>query len=147
MRLRTFFALVLVCAAGAAAQLTTAAPQSAGFSAERLPRIHTVMKDDVAQGIWAGASGLIARNGKIVFREAWGEIKLDTIVRMYSMTKGATGVAAMILYDEGKFSLADPLSQYLPEFKNMTVGVSSTDATKQRSYAVVKAERPITVRD
>jgi CubicO group peptidase (beta-lactamase class C family) len=147
MRLRTFLALVLVCAAGAAAQLTTAAPQSAGFSAERLARINAVMKDHVAQGNLAGASGLIARNGKIVFREAWGEVKLDTIVRMYSMTKGVTGVAAMILYDEGKFSLADPVSQYLPEFKNMRVAKESTDAAGRRIYYTVPVDRPITVRD
>jgi CubicO group peptidase (beta-lactamase class C family) len=147
MKLRTVLFLVLVCAASVAAQLTTAAPQQAGFSAERLARINTVMKDHVQQGHLAGASGLIARNGKIVFREAWGEMRLDTIVRMYSMTKGVTGVAAMILYDEGKFSLADPVSQYLPEFKDMRVAKESTDAMGHRTYYTVPTERPITVLD
>jgi CubicO group peptidase (beta-lactamase class C family) len=147
MRLRSTLIWVLLCAASAAAQLTTAAPQSAGFSAERLARISTVMKGHVAQGHLAGASGLIARNGKIVFREAWGEMKLDSIVRMYSMTKGVTGVAAMILYDEGKFSLADPVSLYLPEFKEMRVAKESTDAAGRRTYYTVPTDRPITVLD
>jgi CubicO group peptidase (beta-lactamase class C family) len=58
-----------------------------------------------------GASSLLARNGKMVFRENWGEMRTDSIVRMYSTTKAVTGVAAMILYEEGKFSLTDPVSK------------------------------------
>ena len=73
-------------------------------------------------------------------------MKPDSIVRMYSMTKGVTGVAAMILYEEGKFSLTDPLSKYLPEFANMKVGKEMTVAGKKVGYAV-PAEHPITVRD
>lgn len=95
----------------------------------------------------AGASGLIVRNGKIVFRENWGEMKPDSIVRMYSMTKAVTGVAAMILYEEGKFAMTDPLSKYLPEFTHMRVGRESTDATGKKIYFSVPAERQITVRD
>src|ERR1017187_3228128 len=116
------------------ASLPTGTPEQAGFSKDRLNRINVVMKDRVQAVRIAGASGLISRNGKVVFREAWGEMKLDSIVRMYSMTKGVTGVAAMILYDEGKFSLADPVSQYLPEFKNMRVAKESTDAPGRRTY-------------
>src|SRR5271170_2665205 len=103
------------------AGLPTAAPEREGFSPERLNKINVVMKEHVAAGRLAGASGLIARNGKIVFRENWGEIKPDSIVRMYSMTKGVTGVAAMILYEEGKFAMTDPVSKYLPEFAHMRV--------------------------
>ena len=98
------------------------------------------MKEHIAAGRLNGASGLIARNGKVVFRETWGEYKPDTIVRMYSMTKAITGVAAMILYEEGKFSLADPISKYLPEFTHMRVAGG-------RRASIVPAERPITVRD
>jgi CubicO group peptidase (beta-lactamase class C family) len=83
---------------------------------------------------------LIARNGKVVFRENWGEMKPDTIVRMYSMTKGVTGVAAMILYEEGKFAMTDPVSKYMPEFVHMRVAVGEGGKT-------VPAEHPITVRD
>ncbi len=129
-----------------AAGLTTAPPESAGFSKERLNRINLVMNEHVQAGRLAGASGMIVRNGKIVFRNQWGDYKPDTIVRMYSMTKGVTGVAAMILYEEGKFSLNDPLSKYLPEFTNMKVGKQMTEGMKKIGYAV-PAEHPILVRD
>ncbi|HTB13793.1 MAG TPA: serine hydrolase domain-containing protein [Bryobacteraceae bacterium] len=122
------------------AGLPTAAPEREGFSAERLNKINVVMREHVTAGRLAGASGLIARNGKVVFRENWGEMKPDSIVRMYSMTKGVTGVAAMILYEEGKFAMTDPLSKYLPEFAHMRV--ASGDGGK-----TVPAEHPITVRD
>ncbi len=129
------------------ASLPVAAPQQAGFSSERLGRINTVMRQHVDAGRLAGASGLIARNGKVVFRESWGEMKLDSIVRMYSMTKGVTGVAAMILYEDGLFSMTDPVSKFLPEFTHMTVAQESTDSAGKRTYYTVPAERPITVRD
>jgi CubicO group peptidase (beta-lactamase class C family) len=118
------------------AGLPTTAPEREGFSAERLNKINIVMKQHVDAGRLAGASGLIVRNGKIVFRENWGEMKPDSIVRMYSMTKGVTGVAAMILYEEGKFAMNDPVSKYMPEFTHMTVGASG-----------VPAKHQITVRD
>jgi CubicO group peptidase (beta-lactamase class C family) len=126
--------------------LTTAPPEQNGFSKDRLERINVVMNEHVQAGRLAGASGLIARNGKIVFRNQWGEMKPDSIVRMYSMTKGVTGVAAMILYEEGKFQLTDPLSKYLPEFANMKVGKEMTVGGKKVYYAV-PVEHPVTVRD
>ncbi|HLX46069.1 MAG TPA: serine hydrolase domain-containing protein [Bryobacteraceae bacterium] len=129
------------------AGLTTAAPEQAGFSKDRLNRINMVMKDHVQAGRLAGASGLIARDGKIVFQENWGELKPDTIVRMYSMTKGVTGVAAMMLYEEGKFSLNDPVSKYLPEFTHMKVGREMTDTTGKLVYYAAPAEHAISVRD
>lgn len=130
-----------------AAELPTGAPEQAGFSRDRLNRIDTVMREHIAAGRLAGASGLIARNGKVVFRQTWGDYKADTIVRMYSMTKAITGVAAMMLYEEGKFSLTDPLSKYLPEFEHMRVAKESTDASGKRIYYTVPVDRPITVRD
>ena len=145
MRLRITFLLALSLAYGAG--LPTAAPEQAGLSAERLNRINTVMRQHVDAGHMAGASGLIVRNGKVVFREAWGDYKFDTIVRMYSMTKAVTGVAAMILYEEGKFALSDPASKYLPELANTKVVHDSTDATGKRTYYTVPAEHPITIRD
>src|SRR5271154_7540930 len=107
---------VLACSLVFAAELPSSSPAQQGFAPDRLQRIDEVMREHIAAGHLAGASGLIARNGKVVFRGAWGEYKPDTIVRMYSMTKAVTGVAAMILYEEGKFSLTDPVSKYLPEF-------------------------------
>src|SRR5712675_8109 len=102
MKKSVLLVLLFALSITATAQLAISTPQQAGFSAERLNRIHTVMKAHIAAGHLAGASGMIVRNGKVAFRGNWGEMKPDSIVRMYSMTKGVTGVAAMILYDEGK---------------------------------------------
>src|ERR1700722_2566555 len=133
-------AIVLSAYFAYGAGLPTAAPEREGFAPERLTKINVVMREHVAAGRLAGASGLIARNGKIVFRENWGEMKPDSIVRMYSMTKGVTGVAAMILYEEGKFAMTDPVSKYMPEFAHMRVAAGEGGKT-------VPAEHPITVRD
>src|SRR5580698_8508358 len=129
------------------ASLPSGAPEQNGMSTERLERINTVMKKHIDAGDLAGASGLISRNGKIVFRGVWGEYKPDTIVRMYSMTKGVTGVAAMILYEEGLYSMNDPVSKYLPEFANTRVGKEGTDAAGKRTFYTVPLDRPILVKD
>ena len=130
-----------------AGELATGSPEQAGFSKSRLNQINVVMREHVDMGDVAGAAGLIVRNGKIVFRENWGELKPDSIVRMYSMTKAVTAVAAMMLYEEGKFSLTDPISKYMPEFLTMRVSVDSTDASGKRTVSIVPVDRPITVRD
>jgi CubicO group peptidase (beta-lactamase class C family) len=145
--MKLLLAFSLSCALVFGAGLPTAAPEQAGLSHERLDRINGIMREHIAQGRLSGASGLIARNGKVVFKETWGEYKPDTIVRMYSMTKAVTGVAAMILYEEGRFNLNDPVSKYLPEFAKMRVGHEAFDASGKRTYYTVPAERPITVRD
>lgn len=145
--LLTLFVCFLFAGMSPAATLPTGAPEQAGLSSDRLAHINTLMREHIQAGRLAGASGLIARNGKVVFRGTWGEYKPDTIVRMYSMTKAVTGVAAMMLYEEGRFSLNDPLSKYLPEFASMRVGKESFDAVGKRTYYTVPAERPITVRD
>ncbi|HXB72902.1 MAG TPA: serine hydrolase domain-containing protein [Candidatus Acidoferrales bacterium] len=145
MRILLIFGLIASLVFGAS--LPTGAPEQAGFSRDRLNRISTVMQEHVAAGRLAGASGLIARHGKVVFRETWGEMKPDTIVRMFSMTKAVTGVAAMMLYEEGKFSLNDPVSKYLPEFARMTVAREGVDAAGKRTWYTVPADRQITVRD
>jgi CubicO group peptidase (beta-lactamase class C family) len=145
--MRILSTLVLAAGLMIGAELPVAAPEQSGFSRERLQRINTLMQEHVAAGDMAGASGLIVRGGKIVFRENWGEMKPDSIVRMYSMTKAVTGVAAMILYEEGKFSLADPISKYMPEFSHMQVAHESKDSTGKRTYSTTPAEHPILVRD
>lgn len=145
--MKLLLAFSLSCALVFGAGLPTAAPEQAGLSHERLDRIDGIMREHIAQGRLNGASGLIARNGKVVFKGTWGEYKPDTIVRMYSMTKAVTGVAAMILYEEGRFNLNDPVSKYLPEFTKMRVGHEVIDASGKRTYYTVPAERPITVRD
>jgi CubicO group peptidase (beta-lactamase class C family) len=145
--IKSCVALLLTVSLASGAGLTTATPEQAGFSKDRLNRINIVMKDHVQAGRLAGASGLIARDGKIVFRENWGELKSDTIVRMYSMTKGVTGVAAMMLYEEGNFSLTDPVSKYIPEFANIKVAKESIDGNGKRVVYSVPPEHPVTVRD
>src|SRR5437868_7200522 len=145
--MRILFVFCLGASLVVGASLPTAAPEQAGFSRDRLNRINTVMQEHITAGRLNGASGLIARNRKVIFRETWGAYKLDTIVRMYSMTKAITGVAAMILYEEGKFSLSDPVSKYLPEFTKMSVAQESFDAAGKRTYYTVPADHPITVRD
>ncbi|MEO8662614.1 MAG: serine hydrolase domain-containing protein [Bryobacteraceae bacterium] len=145
--MRILLVLCMAVSLAGGASLPTGAPEQAGFSPERLERINTVMREHIDTGRLNGASGLIARNGKIIFRGTWGEYKTDTIVRMYSMTKAITGVAAMMLYEEGKFTLTDPVSKYLPEFTKMTVAVESFDASGKRTYYTTPAERAITVRD
>src|SRR5271168_3313324 len=145
--MRLFVSWFLAFSLVFSAELPSAAPAQNGFAADRLHRIDQVMRGHIADGHLAGASGLIARNGKVVFRETWGEYKPDTIVRMYSMTKAITGVAAMICYEEGKFSLTDPVSKYLPEFEHMRVAEEGKDASGHRIYYTVPADRQITVRD
>ena len=146
-RMRLLIVLVLTFSLVFAAELPNSSPAQVGFAPDRLHRIDEVMREHIAAGHLSGASGLISRNGKIVFREAWGDYKLDTIVRMYSMTKAITGVAAMICYEEGKFSLTDPVSKYLPEFEHMRVGKEAKDAAGKRIYYTMPADRPILVRD
>ena len=145
MRFLLTFALTI--SSGLSAELPVSAPEQSGFSRQRLQRITHVMEEHVAAGDLAGASGLLVRGGKIVFHENWGEMKPDSIVRMYSMTKAVTGVAAMILFEEGKFSLTDPVSKYMPEFANMRVAHESKDSLGKRIYYTTPVEHPILVRD
>ncbi len=145
--MKILVAFALSCALVFGGGLPTGAPEQAGLSHQRLDRINAVMREHIQEARLNGASGLIARNGKVVFKETWGEYKPDTIVRMYSMTKAVTGVAAMMLYEEGRFNLNDPVSKYLPEFAKMRLGRESFDANGKRTYYTVPAERPILVRD
>ncbi len=131
-------------------------PEQVGISQERLGRIRPAMERAIAQGEMAGGIGLIARHGKIAYFETWGmadregrkPMAKDAIFRMYSMTKAVTGVAVMTLYEEGRFSLHDPISKFLPEFKQMKVAVEKTDpGTGKRIYYTVPAEREIQILD
>jgi len=130
--------------------------QQVGFSQDRLERIKPAMEKHIAKDEMAGGIGLIARRGKIAYFESWGmadreaakPMRKDTIVRLYSMTKAVTAVAVMILYEEGRFSLSDPVSKYLPEFSDMKVAVEKTDAAAgRRIFYTVPAERPTTILD
>ncbi len=108
-------------------------PAAEGFSAERLARIDVYMKQAVKDGVMVGGHGLIARNGNVVYSETWGDrdrergldMEEDTLHRIYSMSKPVTGVALMILYEEGKFLLNEPVAKYLPELANLQVALST----------------------
>ncbi|NKB98603.1 MAG: serine hydrolase [Pseudomonadales bacterium] len=104
-------------------------PESVGLSGERLERVSQWLQEQVDGGRLAGCSVLIGRRGQIVFSEAVGEadqelgksFSEDTIVRMFSMTKAITTVAAMQLYERGAFQLDDPIAKYIPEFADTPV--------------------------
>lgn len=127
------------------------APEKIGFSAERLRRIDTHFMTYLDAGKLAGFVALVARKGQIAHLSAHGfmdmaarrPIQTDSIFRIYSMTKPVTSVAAMMLYEEGRFQLDDPISRYLPAFAESRVFVGGT----ARKPQTVVAERPITFRD
>jgi CubicO group peptidase (beta-lactamase class C family) len=132
--------------------LAEAAPESVGMSSERLARIDAVVNDYIASGKQANVGVLIARNGKIVYHKAFGQddaatktpLRRDAIFRIASQTKAITSMAAMMLFEEGKFLLDDPVSKYIPAFKTMTV-LDKFDP-KDSSYTTVPAKGSITIR-
>ncbi len=145
-----------VTRASKAEPVVVVAPEAVGLSSNRLTNIRTVMGQHVAAQKIAGASGLIARHGKVAYQETWGmadaaagtPMQMETIHRIYSMSKPITSVALMMLYEEGKFQLNDPIAKFMPEFAKMTVGVDERDPNTGRvNFTTVPAKRPITVRD
>ena len=109
--------------------LTPVKPESVGFSTERLERLHALMQKEVDEKHFSGIVTLLARHGKVVDFRAYGVRDLatgapmtkDTIFRDYSMSKPVTGVALMILYEQGKWLPSDPISKFIPEFANLKV--------------------------
>lgn len=132
--------------------LSEASPASVGMSAERLARIDKMAEEAVAEGNLPGIVALVARKGKIVHWKAYGKadnessrtLKRDDIFRIASQTKAITSTAVMMLWEEGKFRLDDPVSKYIPAFKNPQVlkNYRYNDTT----YTTVDADREITIR-
>jgi CubicO group peptidase (beta-lactamase class C family) len=124
----TLFCLVFISTAWAAS-LPTAEPEEVGLSSQRLDWIDTVLKADIEKGQIQGAVLLVARKGKIAYFKNFGTrdenkslpMEKDSIFRVYSMTKPVIGAAAMILLEEGKLVLADPVAKYIPSFKDIQV--------------------------
>jgi CubicO group peptidase (beta-lactamase class C family) len=147
--------LMLVCGllvtAGFAQDLPTAKPESVGLSSERLERIGAAVQHNIDNERIAGAVTLVMRQGRVAWlksqgmmdREARKPMRPDAIFRICSMTKPITSVAVMMLYEEGFFQLEDPISKYLPEFKNMKVLVKPQSGEPY----TVPATKEITVRD
>lgn len=131
-----------------------ASPESLGFDSERLGKLDAYMADVVAQGRVAGMTTLVARHGKVVSFKTYGKKSLetgqpmteDTIFRIYSMTKPITGVAMMILFEEGKWRLDDPVTRYIPEFKNLKV-MTGVDEEGNGTPVLVDMKRPPTMRE
>jgi CubicO group peptidase (beta-lactamase class C family) len=127
-------------------------PESVGLSSERLKKIDALIDARIEEKKIAGAVVLVARKGKIAYFHAAGladsdkPMKKDTIFRVVSMTKPVTSVAIMKLYEEGKLLLSDPVSKYIPEFKNPKVIVPQPVGSKS-PYILVPAKREVTIRD
>ncbi len=132
--------------------LAKADPSSVGVSAERLARIEKMINESIDRGEIPGAVVLVARHGKIIYFEALGQSDMesgkafqkDDIFRIASQTKAITSTAVMMLWEEGKFSLDDPISKFIPEFKNAMVLDSLIE--KDSSFIATKAKGPITIR-
>ena len=131
-----------------------AKPEDVGLASERLERIASAIQKSVDDGRIAGGVSLVARHGKIAYLQAVGmadrdahkPMRTDSIFRICSMSKPLTSVAVMILYEEGRFMLSDPVSDYLPEFKHMKVLDPPWPQDKTSPPgALVDAKRPITI--
>ena len=135
------------------AVLQAANPETQGFSSERLKQLDANINQWIKEDQLNGATAIILRNGKIVYHKSFGfankeqniPMKNDNIFRIASMTKPIITVAAMMLYEEGKFLLTDPISKFIPEFKDPVVldKYNAADTT----YTTVPAKREITMRD
>lgn len=149
----TVLLLTLFITASFSQVLKEASPELAGMSAERLQRIDRVLQEYVDRKWMAGACAIIARDGKIVYYETAGyndtekktPLNRETIFRIASQTKAITSVAVMMLYEEGKFLLNDPVSKYIPEFRKPQVLDKFNEA--DTTYTTVPAKREITIHD
>lgn len=129
-----------------------ASPREAGFAADRLTRIDQLIDGYVKNEWIPGAVVLIVRNGKVVYHKSYGyrnsetkaPLKKDDIFRIASQTKAITSLAVMMLWEEGKFLLDDPISKYIPEFKNPTV--LKTFNASDSSYTTEPARGEVTIR-
>jgi CubicO group peptidase (beta-lactamase class C family) len=156
MTIRILAATACLLASGAAFAedpLPRAKPEDVGLSSERLARIGTVLKADIEAGRIPGAVIAIARHGKLVALDAYGwrdkaanlPMTTDTIFNIASMTKPMTTVGALMLYEQGKILIDDPLSKYFPKFAQMRVAVR--DASGEPTAETVPANRQITIQD
>ena len=138
-----------------AQNIPTAKPEDVGMSSARLKNVKASLQAEVDKGNIPGAVVMINRKGKLVYSEVVGyqdksankAMSKDSIFRIYSMTKPLASVAAMILVEEGKMQLADPISKFMPEFANMQVSVGTKDSGGNMEYSLVPAAKPITVQD
>ncbi len=130
--------------------LPTAKPEEVGLSQVALDRLTTALNERVASGHIPGAVALIARHGKVAYYQGFGRqdpagdkaMGTDAIFRIYSMTKAIVSVAVMMLWEEGRLLLSDPIGKFIPAFNNTKAGVIAGD-----SYTLAALKSPITVQD
>jgi len=157
-KLMSLVSVVLVLSATLvwAEPLPSAKPEQVGLSSERLDRIGPTLKAEIQKGKFPGAVVLVARKGRVAYFEAFGQrdkaagapMTKDAIFRIYSMTKPLASVAAVILMEDGRLVLTDPVSRFLPEFTKLQVSAPKVDPTFGRvTYALVPAEREPTIQD
>ena len=146
----------MLSAVAQAQPLPMATPESVGISSQRLEKITNTFNKEVAQGKLPGAVVMIARKGKLVYSQAFGKLnnasggdmKLDSIFRIYSMTKPMASTALMMLVEDGQVQLTDPVSKYLPSFKSPMVSVPVVDpATQATTFKLVAANKEPTIQD
>jgi CubicO group peptidase (beta-lactamase class C family) len=133
--------------------LKEASPESVNVSSDRLIRIDKMLQQGIDSGWMAGVVGFIARDGKIIYNKAFGvsdpetktPMQTDNIFRIASQTKAIVSIGAMMLFEEGKFLLDDPVSKYIPEFANQQVLDKFNE--KDTTYTTIPAKRAVTIRD
>jgi CubicO group peptidase (beta-lactamase class C family) len=154
MNFRILLAGLLISVVAPVRASEAASPEKLGFSGERLQRLDAVIQAQVEQKKIAGVVLYVAREGQAVRYRGYGmgdleagkPMTTDAIFRIASMSKAVTTTAIMMLYEEGKLMLRDPVSNYIPEFKNSMVAVAAPDGSAEK-FVTVKAKRPIQIRD
>lgn len=153
------FAIALIAlqlsAVLAAAPLPDTSPETVGVSSQRLERLSAAMQTAVDNGELPGVVVMLARDGKLFYSKTFGwqdkaagvPMREDSIFRIYSMTKPIVSTAAMMLVEEGRLGLHEPIAKYIPEFAQMQVGVDGSDANGNPTFTQVPAKRQITVQD
>ncbi len=145
-----FLCVLVLCSSLNAQPLPRGVPEKAGFSTERLGKMHAMIQSFIDGGKHAGAISAVARNGKLVDFKTYGYRDLearapmqpDTIVRIYSMSKVITSVAVLQLFEEGRFALDDPVTRFIPALQNLKVCTGGT----VENPTLVDAKRPITIK-
>ena len=128
---------------------TAADPEAVGLSRERLERIDAMLEQRIAAGDLAGAIAIVARRGEVAHVSMHGVMDLetrqpmraDTLFRIASMTKPIIGVGIMMMVEENKLRLSDPVSRYIPEFRNLKVAVARPEAAAARRRASISSPR------
>ena len=149
---RALVAAALLWAGGAIAEDQDA---GSGLLPRALAHIDDYVTADIAKGVVPGATITIVRHGKVAYRRAWGErdptnrapMTDDAIFRIYSMSKPITTVAAMMLVEEGRLGLQEPVAKYIPQFANVKVGVERNGDNGQRVLDLVDPRQPMTIQD